>query len=746
MNKLYISICLCFSLSLSYCQSAKKTAGFNLGFEKISPDQKLPDDWIKWGSGYDLIIDTLVRKSGKISMLIQPSGEKSANTFGCIAHAIPAMYAGKEIEVRAYMKLINVADGVIGLMLRIDGESGPLGFENMMDKKIEGTSDWKLYSVKLPYPENAKNIYIGALLSGTGQLWVDDFQVLIDGKDPLYAKVKKGTEYKAVHDKEFDKGSGIASITLSESKIQDLVLLGKIWGFIKYYHPAVADGEYNWDYELFRILPKFLEAKTMTERNSVLYKWISQLGKIKDSNDNKLNTDTIKILPDLAWIDSPDIEDKLKSKLNEIRLAKRTESHYYIGLVPGVGNPVFKNENRYADMIYPDAGFRLLSLYRYWNIIQYYFPDKHLIGENWNNVLKEFIPKYLAASDTLDYKLTVLSLIARVHDTHANIWGRDDVLSNYKGINYAPLEVSFIENKAVVTDYFDQDLGEKSGLKKGDIIEAVDNRRVDEIINEKLQYTPASNYPTQLREIANDLLRTNDSLLTIVYNHDGVSSPKQIECFGSRKINPYMKYQKRDTCFKLITPDIAYIYPGTIKNDYLPAIMPEVLKTKGLIIDFRSYPSDFIVFSLGKYLLSEPRSFVKFSNGSITTPGLFTMQKELKVGEKNEDYYKGKVVIIVNETTQSSAEYHTMAFRTVPGAMVIGSTTAGADGNVSQFYLPGGISTMISGIGVYYPDGKETQRIGIVPDIEIKPTIKGIKEGRDELLEKAIEIINEAKG
>jgi C-terminal processing protease CtpA/Prc len=50
---------------------------------------------------------------------------------------------------------------------------------------------------------------------------------------------------------------------------------------------------------------------------------------------------------------------------------------------------------------------------------------------------------------------------------------------------------------------------------------------------------------------------------------------------------------------------------------------------------------------------------------------------------------------------------------------------------------------MISGIGVYYPDGRETQRIGIVPDMEIKPTIKGIREGRDELLEKAMEIIRQ---
>jgi len=138
----------------------------------------------------------------------------------------------------------------------------------------------------------------------------------------------------------------------------------------------------------------------------------------------------------------------------------------------------------------------------------------------------------------------------------------------------------------------------------------------------------------------------------------------------------------------------------------------------------------------------EPKSFVKFSGGSVENPGLFTFTDELKVGRENKNYYQGKVVILINETTQSQAEYTTMAFRTAPRATVIGSTTAGADGNVSQFFLPGGISTMISGIGVYYPDGKETQRIGIVPDIIVKPTVKGIAEGKDEPLEKAIEIIN----
>ncbi|HRP92729.1 MAG TPA: S41 family peptidase [Ignavibacteriaceae bacterium] len=129
----------------------------------------------------------------------------------------------------------------------------------------------------------------------------------------------------------------------------------------------------------------------------------------------------------------------------------------------------------------------------------------------------------------------------------------------------------------------------------------------------------------------------------------------------------------------------------------------------------------------------------------MVNPGEFSFTQPLLVGETRADYYKHKIVIIVNEITQSSAEYHTMAFRVAPAAIVLGSTTAGADGNISTIILPGNIRTMISGIGICYPDGTETQRVGIIPDIEMKPTIKGIKKGEDELLNKAIEIILQEK-
>ena len=107
--------------------------------------------------------------------------------------------------------------------------------------------------------------------------------------------------------------------------------------------------------------------------------------------------------------------------------------------------------------------------------------------------------------------------------------------------------------------------------------------------------------------------------------------------------------------------------------------------------------------------------------------------------EPEKPYFDGKVAILVDEISQSSAEYTTMAFRARPGTIVVGSKTAGADGNVSAIPLPGGLRTMISGIGVFYPDHRPTQRGGIVADVVARPTIAGIRAGRDEVLETAIQ-------
>lgn len=124
----------------------------------------------------------------------------------------------------------------------------------------------------------------------------------------------------------------------------------------------------------------------------------------------------------------------------------------------------------------------------------------------------------------------------------------------------------------------------------------------------------------------------------------------------------------------------------------------------------------------------------------LSNPGAFAWIRPYSL-DPAEPHFSGEIVLLVDETTQSAAEYTAMAFRAAPAATVVGSTTAGADGNYSNIVLPGGVTGGISGIGVFYPDQRQTQRVGIVPDVWARPTIEGIRDGRDEVLEADIRIV-----
>ena len=108
---------------------------------------------------------------------------------------------------------------------------------------------------------------------------------------------------------------------------------------------------------------------------------------------------------------SNNLINSLIEKLNYIENNRNQGETYYVQLAPGNGNPVFDNENPYKEMEYPDAGYQLLSLFRYWNMIQYFYPYKYLAGEDWNKVLPEFIPKFFTAKDTTQYLLASLEIL-----------------------------------------------------------------------------------------------------------------------------------------------------------------------------------------------------------------------------------------------------------------------------------------------------------------------------------------------
>lgn len=708
----------------------------NLDIELVKDN--IPLNWKNSGDSSVIItVDTLNKQQGKYSILIE--NIDSIRKFKEIALDLPANYKGKEIVLKGYIKSEISNDGFGSLSIKLE----PNNIYKSLDSYnlIKGKRDWQEYSIKLPLnPERTEKIIIGGYLFGSGKLWFDNFQVLIDGK-PLNHKDIQVVVPNI--DKEFDNSSKLDFISIDENKVRNLELLGRIWGFLKYHHPKVSSGDYNWDYELFRILPAYLNASDNKNRDILLIHWIDKLGTIPTCKTCQESAKKAFLKADHSWLNNYNLSNDLKNRLIEIYKNRNQLDNYYVKFHPKIGNPEFTNENAYPEMPYPDPGFRLLSLFRYWNMIEYFFPYKYLTDKNWNEILKLYIPIFLNAKNELEYEFAVIRIIGEINDTHGNIYSGNDKIQEIRGDKSLPFIARFIENKLVVVEFPNPALKKSGKLKIGDIITHIDGKEIRAIIDSISDFYPASNEAVKLRDISRDLLRSSKDNLNLKVITSNQNKSVTVPLFSYEKLgwNNSMKTRKEKKSYKLLADNIGYITLESIKTYEIREIMNTFKNTKAIIIDIRNYPNEFVPYILGSYLVEAPAIFAKVSIANSKNPGEFILRNGTIISP-TFPVYNGKIIVLINEYSQSQSEFTTMALQAGKNTTVIGSTTAGADGEVSYLRLPGNISTAFSGMGIYYPNGKETQRIGIIPDINVKPTILGIRQGKDEILEKAISIIN----
>ena len=173
------------------------------------------------------------------------------------------------------------------------------------------------------------------------------------------------------------------------------------------------------------------------------------------------------------------------------------------------------------------------------------------------------------------------------------------------------------------------------------------------------------------------------------------------------------------------------------------------------MVDLRQYPLEDVRYLLPEYMNPAPTEFAIFEVPSLVDPGrFFRMPVRSGAGsmaamgrvDASQTFprYTGRLVVLIDEDTKSYAEFTAMSLRQIPGAVVVGSASVGADGDAIHIQMPGGCDTPFTTMGVLTPEGEETQRVGLQPDVLCTPTVAGIAAGRDELLEKAVELIEAA--
>ena len=545
----------------------------------------------------------------------------------------------------------------------------------------------------------------------------------------------------------------LSNFTLTAADFEDprtldnLETLCRVWGYAKYHHPVFCDTlrRVDVDSALFALLPRVVHADRKT-RNRHLLDWVRSLG---DYTPNRVECEQA-LAPydlvgtaDLGWTaDTTLLGGELSHLLQDLRYAERDEN-YYLRMGTMETELGYRYLSLRGEKSYPtpqmDNGLNLLTLFRLWNVIEYYAPNRSLTLHPWNEVLSTYIPLMGVETDPVRFSRLYLRLIRELNDGHA--YAPVEMLFGQRMLPVWPLQA---EGRLFVGYSGD------SLLERGDEVVAIDGEPISERLELLREYASRSNEASLRKALRFYGLRTRRDTAEVVRCRAGACDTLRVATVPYGSVSPlYDPAQLVQPPFRLLADSVGYIYAGTFSREHLAEVVQTLPRTRALIIDLRTYPQNMdiaLTALIGRSLRTEPVVAWQMVHPTLALPGLFFRQEQLLYNGFEEgaarctEPYKGRVILLVNESTQSNPEFQAMAFQSCPQTLTIGSPTSGADGDIVWIPLPGGLMTSFSGIGVLYPDGTQTQTVGVRLDVEVLPTAEGLQAGRDEVLERALSL------
>ncbi len=404
-------------------------------------------------------------------------------------------------------------------------------------------------------------------------------------------------------------------------------------------------------------------------------------------------------------------------------------------LLPAHAAP--RPENAYPEMAFPPLEYRLLAAFRIWTVINYFFPYKNLIEKDWDSVLREFIPRMEQADSALSYHLAVAEMVTHIHDSHGFV--ASPILKQYFGTAWPPIRLQIIEDAPVVTTILDEEIAKTAGLSLGDLVLTIDGENAMERIADRAKYKPASTPQSLMLLAAQESLAgpENSQILLTVCDHE--HRRKEVQLPRKAEYGSWFIRRRSGEVVRQLTDEIGYVDLDRLEVSAVDKMFEKLKDTKGIIFDMRGFPNS-TLWAIAPRLTEEnggkaalfERPFVLTPEGSSGDLS-YTITQPMPFTEKWR--YQGITVMLIDERAMSRAEHTGLLFEAANGTKFIGSPTAGANGDQTNFCVPGEIIIMFTGQAAKHADGRQLQRIGLVPDIAVRPTVVGIQNGRDEVIE-----------
>jgi C-terminal processing protease CtpA/Prc len=651
-------------------------------------------------------------------------------------------FRGKRVRFRSYARAGSHGFASQSqVWLRVETPDGPGFFDNIEDRPIVGT-EWQAYEIVGDVDEDARSISFGFALRRHAIAWFDDVTL------------------EAIPGSRIVNEPGRA---FGQRGLENVMAFARLYGYVRYFHPSDEAATVNWHQFVVNNISQVEKARNSGELATSLQALFRPVAPtLRIFRKGRKSPLPLELLPAalkpkvIFWShDGYGWGDLGKTYRSERVIGDLNSDHdprkVFIGdlgrgltasLPLALWHAAEKADHPNKGLgttnlaIPPstarDRATRIGAVIIAWNIFQHFYPYFDVVETNWSQVLKTSLQRAAVDTDNQSFLKTLRLLAAQLHDSHAYVYHPLD--SELFG---PPINWQWIENQPVVT-HVDKGI---QGIHLGDVILSIDGRPTTTVLQEREQLLSGAT-KGGIRWYAVLRLAQGSENTEVAFELESMTGQRYATTLV-RSV-PFDGRKLREATIDKITevkPGIWYVDYMQLTEDELESSAPKLQNAKGIVFDFRGYPRAF------KFL------------GHLTEASIVSPQWQIlhidrpnreHVSFKSESWsiepasprIRSKNVFLIGPRDVSAGETLLGFVSHYKLGKLVGQQTAGTNGNINRVMLPGGFVIQWTGMRVLKQDGSQHHGIGYLPDVPASRTRKGVAEGRDEVLEEGIKVVN----
>lgn len=724
---------LCTNVEAQYdgVQSSRRPT--NLDFE-TGKAGKHPPGWVITKASEDAVVQAELSRDrpyhGK--QFVRVSQQKAASSdFGSLVQTVDAApYHGKRVRFSAEVRRISpIERGSVQLWMRVDERRGGIGFFDDMSDRPISSPDWNEYTIIGDIDNDAVTITFGLKLT----------QAVEADMDSVSLNAIPGVHVK-----------NELSRPLSERGLGNLVAFAKIFGYVRHFHPSNEALVADWYQLAVNGIRKAEIARTSEELCDVLKRIFlpvaSTLRIFQTGQEPAAGPVVSNLLPRRKWSHlgfgnnfPPYVSEVVTEHAHSISETSKKPYIAEVGNGISISLPLVVFSERQTTPARPrlppssvrDRATRLAAIVISWNIFQHFYPYFDVVGTDWTKALTTGLRRAADDRDETTFLETLSLLVAELHDAHGHIFYPLSTRP-YR----VPISWDWVDGQLTVTKKDDA----ATPLDPGDIIIEIDGRPASDVFEDrKTLISSATPQWSRYAALVNIARGSKDSVLRLrKQSGEEISLRRSVSSSA-----PYLT-EDRPSAISKLRHDLFYVDVTRATDQEINAQSNELSNADLLIVDARG--AGFKAFDFIYHLADKPCESPWFDVPIVSRPDRdqLTFKTSKWTLQPKAPKFGNKLAVLINNSMASSAETFAAFVEHCKWGPLIGETTAGTDGNVNYFSVPGGYRIRWTGMRTLKQDGSKLHGIGISPTIRVDRTIKGIHDGRDEVLEKALNVLTDS--